>query len=320
MASARRPGGLELARAVDAFLVHLAAERGLARNTLDAYARDLARLAAHLERAGVAEPAAIRPEHLRRFAEALDAEGLAPASRARTLVAARRFVRHLLAQGVVARDPAEGLLAPRQARRLPRVLRAPETEALLAAAAADGILGLRDRAMLEVLYGAGLRVSELVGLPLAGLDRRAGFLRVRGKGGRERIVPLGEPALAALETWLGEGRPQLARRAARTSDAVFLSNRGAAMTRQNFFTRLRQLARRAGLPSERVSPHVLRHSFATDLLEGGADLRAVQAMLGHADLATTQIYTHVSRQRLRDTVERHHPRGAGRPSAGRGRR
>lgn len=315
MASApRRRGGLELARAVDGFLTHLAAERGLARNTLDAYARDLARLAAHLERAGVGDPAAIRPEHLRRFAEALDAEGLAPASRSRTLVAARRFGRHLVARGVLARDPAEGLLAPRQTRRLPRVLRAPETEALLAAAAGEGVLGLRDRAMLEVLYGAGLRVSELVGLPLAGLDRRAGFLRVRGKGGRERIVPLGEPALAALDAWLAEGRPRLARRARRSADAVFLSSRGAAMSRQNFFARLRQLARLANLPAERVSPHVLRHSFATDLLEGGADLRAVQAMLGHADLATTQIYTHVSRQRLRDTVERHHPRGARRPA------
>jgi integrase/recombinase XerD len=319
-ARGRSRASLELARAVDGFLVHLAAERGLARNTLDAYARDLARLVSHLERSGVSEPAALRPEHLRRFAEALDAEGLAPASRARVLVTARRFARHLLAHGVLARDPAEGLQAPRQARRLPRVLRAPETEALLAAAAGEGVLGLRDRAMLEVLYGAGLRVSELVGLPLAGLDRRAGFVRVRGKGGRERIVPLGEPALAALDAWLAEGRPVLARRAARRCDAVFLSSRGAAMSRQNFFVRLRQLARRADLPAARVSPHVLRHSFATDLLEGGADLRAVQAMLGHADLATTQIYTHVSRQRLRDTIERHHPRGAGRSPSGPGRR
>jgi integrase/recombinase XerD len=316
---ARRPGGLEWARAVDAFLVHLAAERGLARNTLAAYARDLARLVAHLERSGVREPQALRAEHLRGFAQALADAGLAPASRARTLVAARRFARHLLARGVLARDPAEGLQAPRQTRRLPRVLRPAETEALLAAAADDGVLALRDRAMLEVLYGAGLRVSELVGLPLAGVDRRAGFLRVRGKGGRERIVPLGEPALAALDAWLAEGRPKLVRRSGRGTDALFLSRRGTAMTRQNFFARLRQLARRAGLPAERVSPHVLRHSFATDLLEGGADLRAVQAMLGHADLATTQIYTHVSRQRLRDTVERHHPRGAGGRSAAAGR-
>jgi integrase/recombinase XerD len=314
-AGRRSAGSLELARAVDGFLAHLAAERGLARNTLDAYARDLARLVAHLEAEGVSEPGGIRPAHLWHFAEALEAEGLAPSSRARTLVAARRFGRHLLARGLLARDPGEGLHAPRMDQRLPRVLRPAERDALMAAAEPGDALALRDRAMLEMLYGAGLRVSELVGLPLSGVDRRAGLVRVRGKGGRERIVPLGEPALAALETWLAEGRPSLARRARGSgrraaTDTVFLSSRGTAMTRQNFFVRLRSLALRAGLEPGRVSPHVLRHSFATDLLEGGADLRAVQAMLGHADLATTQIYTHVSRRRLRETVEERHPRGA----------
>jgi len=304
---------VELAAAIDRFLAFVVVERGLARNTAEAYARDLARLAAHLEASGVSAPEAIAPAHLRSFAE-----GLAPASRARALVAARRFGRHLLARGVLTRDPSEGLLAPRPGRRLPRVLHASETAALLAGTPAEGPLGLRDRAMLEMLYAAGLRVSELVGLPLAAVDRRAGMVRVAGKGGRTRIVPLGEPALAALEAWLAAGRPAFAgrrpsgRRTRGASEAVFLSQRGAAMTRQNFFVRLRGLARQAGIPSERVSPHVLRHSFATDLLEGGADLRAVQAMLGHADLATTQIYTHVSRERLRDTVERRHPRGAGR--------
>jgi integrase/recombinase XerD len=166
--------------------------------------------------------------------------------------------------------------------------------------------------MMEVLYGAGLRVSELVGLPLAGVDRRAGLLRVVGKGDRERMVPLGEPALEALEAYLAEGRPALVKSTAPATDAIFLSRRGGPMTRQNFFVRVRQLALRAGIPSDRVSPHVLRHAFATDLLDGGADLRAVQSMLGHADLATTQIYTHVSRARLRETVERRHPRGRGR--------
>ena len=306
---------VELTASIDRFLSHVVVERGLARNTVEAYARDLARLAGHLERSGVATPEAIRPAHLRSFAEALAADGLAPASRVRSLVAARRFARHLVARGVLASDPSEGLLAPRLGRRLPRVLQAAEIEALLAATPAAGALGLRDRAMLEMLYAAGLRVSELVGLPLGAVDRRSGLVRVVGKGGRTRIVPLGEPALAALEAWLADGRPAFTRpRAPRSgrsaSDAVFLSQRGAAMTRQNFFVRLRALARQVGIPAERVSPHVLRHSFATDLLEGGADLRAVQAMLGHADLATTQIYTHVSRQRLRETVERRHPRGA----------
>lgn len=304
--------GVAIAAAIDRFLTHLAVERGLARNTLDAYARDLARLAAHLEAEGVASPEDVKPAHWRSFAAALEAEGLAAASRTRTLVAARRFGLHLVARGLVERDPAEGLRAPPRSQRLPRVLRPDETEALLAAAGeGEGAYATRDRAMLEVLYGAGLRVSELVALPLGALDRRAGLVRVLGKGGRERIVPLGEPALAAIEGWLVEGRPAWSRRGRGHSDAVFLTARGAGMTRQNFFARLRQLARRAGIPSERVSPHVIRHSFATDLLSGGADLRSVQAMLGHADLATTQIYTHVSRDRLRDTVETHHPRGAG---------
>jgi integrase/recombinase XerD len=304
------PPDAPVAVAVDAFLAHAAVERGLARNTLAAYARDLARFAEHLETQGVSRAGAIAPAHLRSFAAVLEREGLAPRSRARTLVAVRRFGRHLVGRGVLARDPAEGLAAPRLGRPLPRVLRLDEIEALLAAAAGEGPLASRDRAMLEVLYGAGLRVSELVGLPLGGVDRRAGLLRVLGKGRRERIVPLGEPALRALEDYLAAARPRLMRRGRRVTDAVFLSQQGGPMTRQNFFARLRGLARRASLPRERVSPHVLRQSFATDLLEGGADLRAVQAMLGHADLATTQIYTHVSRRRLRETVEARHPRGA----------
>jgi integrase/recombinase XerD len=196
------------------------------------------------------------------------------------------------------------------------VLRSDESLALIEAAGDDVPLGLRDRAMLEVLYGAGLRVSELVGLSLGAVDRRAGLLRVVGKGNKERIVPLGEPALEALDLYLAEARPVLERAAARKDDAVFLSRRGRRMTRQNFFQRLRGIARRAGISSDRVSPHVLRHAFATDLLEGGADLRAVQSMLGHADLSTTQVYTHVSRARLRETVEERHPRGAGRVRRG----
>jgi integrase/recombinase XerD len=202
------------------------------------------------------------------------------------------------------------VLSPRLPRALPKGLRPDESAALLAAANGEDPLARRDRAMLEVLYGAGLRVSELVGLPRSALDARAGLLRVLGKGRRERIVPLGEPALEALARYLADARPALAARGRRPSEALFLSRRGAAMSRQNFFERLRGHAVRAGIPRERVSPHVLRHAFATDLLEGGADLRAVQAMLGHADLATTQIYTHVSRKRLRELVDAHHPRGA----------
>jgi len=308
---------LDWAEAVDAFLDHARVERGLSRHTVEAYARDLARFAEYAEERRVAGPARATRAHVTGFAEHLERRGLGARSRARALSAVRRLFRHLGSQGWLAADPTRDVRAPRAARPLPRVLRPDETEALLAATEGEGVLVLRDRAMLELLYACGLRVSELVALPLSSLDRRAGVLRVRGKGERERLVPVGAPALAALEAWLGEGRPALLRPGGRPEpEAVFLSTRGRAMTRQNFFARLRALARRAGLPSERVSPHVLRHAFATDLLEGGADLRAVQSMLGHADLSTTQIYTHVSRARLRDTVEARHPRGGARRRRG----
>ena len=301
---------VSLDAAVDGFLQHAALERGLAARTLEAYGRDLARFVRFAAEQGVADVAALERRHLTGFLESLAAGGLAPRSRARMLVATRRFVRFLLATGRIARDPSEGVLSPRLPRALPKLLRPEESAALIAAAAGDDPLALRDRAMLEVLYGGGLRVSELVGLPRTAVDARAGLLRVFGKGRRERIVPIGEPALDALARYLEAGRPALARAARRPSEALFLSRRGTAMSRQNFFERLRGHAVRAGIPRERVSPHVLRHAFATDLLEGGADLRAVQAMLGHADLATTQIYTHVSRGRLRELVDAHHPRGA----------
>jgi integrase/recombinase XerD len=304
----------ELDAARDAFLTHVRVERGLAPRTVEAYGRDLARLVEFLGRRGVRRTNELRRAHVTDFLEGLAREGLGARSRARALVATRRFVRHLQASGRLQGDPLQGVGAPRMEQRLPRLLRAEEMEALLGATSDASPFDLRDRAMLEVLYGAGLRVSELVGLPLGAIDRRRGVIRVVGKGRRERIVPLGEPAVAALDAYLERGRPLLQRARGRRSDAVFLSRRGAAMSRQNFFVRLREVAARAGVPRSRVSPHVLRHAFATDLLEGGADLRAVQAMLGHADLSTTQIYTHVSRARLRETVERRHPRGERRAS------
>ena len=304
-----------VAAAVDAFLAAAAVEHGLSAHTLEAYGRDLARFGEHLAAQGVRRPADVARAHVSSFLVRLEADGLGGRSRARALVAVRRLIRHWQREGWLPADPLQGVPTPRAQHPLPRVLRPEETAALIDAADVATPIGLRDRAMLEVLYGCGLRVSELVSLPLAALDRRVGILRVTGKGRKERIVPAGEAALAALDAWLERGRPALARAARRAPDAVFLSNRGAPMTRQNFFDRLGALALRAGVPRERVSPHVLRHAFATDLLEGGADLRAVQSMLGHADLATTQIYTHVTRSRLRDTVERHHPRGAGRRGA-----
>lgn len=305
--SARRERAI--ARSVEAFLAHAAVERNLSPRTVEAYGRDLRRFAGWLEGEGVHGLSALSRAHVSGFVQWLEREGLSPRSRTRALVAVRRLVQHGARTGECRTDPLDGVEAPRFGKPLPRTLRPDETQALLAATDPDDPLGCRDRAMLEVLYGAGLRVSELVSLPLSGLDRRAGLVRVMGKGRKERIVPLGEPALEAVERYLADARPRLAQAAARTSDAVFLSRRGSAMTRQNFFDRLRRIAQAAGIPRERVSPHVLRHAFASDLLEGGADLRAVQTMLGHADLSTTEIYTHVSRGRLRETVERRHPRG-----------
>ena len=308
MSRARPP---ELARALDEFLAHASVERGLSPRTIEAYGRDLRRFIEFLTGKGVLGSGDIRREHLVGFSVALEGRKLGARSRARAMVATRRWLRHMGSLGALDADPTDALIHPRFDRPLPRILRPDETLALIDATNPATPLGLRDRAMLEVLYGAGLRVSELISLPLGGYERRSGLLRVRGKGSKERIVPVGAPAVDALEDYLENGRPVLVKAAKTPSEAVFLSRRGTEMTRQNFFLRLRGIARVAGVPVDRVSPHVLRHAFATDLLEGGADLRAVQSMLGHADLSTTQIYTHVSQRRLRSTVEGKHPRGRG---------
>ena len=301
----------ELAAVVDGFLGHASVEQGLARNTIDAYAQDLAGFTGFLSDAGVTNLAALQREHISSFVHALERRGQGARTRARVLVAVRRLLLYAQTEKLLDHDPMEGVDSPRVSVPLPRTLRPDETEALLAATDTETPLGVRDRAMLEVLYGAGLRVTELVGLPLSGLDARSGLLRVTGKGGKERVVPLGETALQAVARYLDEARETLLGDRPETH-ALFLTRRGSSMTRQNFFALIRKLALAAGIPTERVSPHVLRHAFATDLLNGGADLRSIQAMLGHSDLSTTQIYTHVSRARLRDTVDERHPRG-GRP-------
>jgi len=307
--SGRRARTLDALR--DAYLVHVKVERGLSPATVSAYANDLARLGASLAGQGVGLVADVRRTHVVRFLHELDDAGLAPRTRQRMLSAVRRMFAFAQSEGWLTEDPLEGISAVRAPRSLPKVL-VPEETARLIGVCDDGTpLGLRDRAMLEILYGAGLRVSELVGLPLASVDRRGGLLRVIGKGRKERWVPIGETALEALEDYLEGGRPALLQRHGGRSAAVFVTRRGGPMTRQNFFALIRKRALQADLPTDKVSPHVLRHAFATDLLEGGADLRAIQAMLGHADLATTEIYTHVSRGRLRETVEARHPRGSG---------
>ncbi len=295
----------------DRFLMRLSVEEGLSPRTVEAYANDLRHLRGHLAACGVTSVEAAERRDLRALAGYLDDRGLAASSRTRVLVSVRRLLRFAEEQGLIGADPIEALEAPKRSRTLPRIVRPDETAALIEAARGDEPLALRDVAMLEILYGAGLRVTELVTLPLSAIDRRAGLLRVVGKGRKERIVPLGDRAGQALTRYLEQARPILLGTRPDRAHAVFLTRRGTAMTRQNFFARLRGHARKAGIAQDRVSPHVLRHAFATDLLEGGADLRAIQSMLGHSDLSTTEVYTHVSRKRLRETVETRHPRGSG---------
>ena len=285
---------------VEGFLALLAATR--APRTVDAYRRDLDDLAARLGK----PLAALATEDLERYLAELRAEGRSPATIARRTAAARSFFRHLVLLGRRDDNPAAAVALPRKARRLPRTLSPSEAERLIDAAVGTTPRALRDRALVELLYGAGLRVGELVGLGKADVDLEQRLVRATGKGSKERIVPLGRPAAEALRRYLARGRPYLDRR---RRPELFLNAQGGGLTRAGVFLVLRRLADKAGLDPERVHPHLLRHSFATHLLEGGADLRAVQEMLGHADISTTQIYTHVDREYLRTVHKQFHPRG-----------
>ena len=289
-------------RLVDRYLEALALERGLSRNTVDAYRRDLARLGADLQEDGV-ELAAATQENVAAHLRKLRRGDAAPRSIARALVAIRSFFGHLVESGDRADNPAVNLSPPKLWQRLPEALSEPQIEALLALPVVSEPLGLRDKAMLELLYATGLRVSELVGLKLAQLRLEVGFLVAFGKGEKERVVPVGEVAESWLKRYLAEVRPELAKG---RHEMVFVNARGAGMTRQGFWKILGAYGRACGVPD--LHPHVLRHSFATHLLEHGVDLRAVQMMLGHADISTTQIYTHIHQQRLRGLYDRFHPR------------
>lgn len=290
---------------VDEYLTALAAERGASRHTRDAYARDLRRYLDFLEDQGIRTLAAIRPPHLHAFLGHLREEGLTERSAARALSAVRGWHRFLLAAGRAREDPAELIRRPRAVRRLPGVVSLAEVERLLGAPDTHRPAGLRNRAMLEVLYATGLRVSELTGLALGAVNLTAGFVRAVGKGDRERVIPVGREALRWLREYLERGRPALLK--GRESPALFVGRRGAPLSRQACWALLKRCARQAGI-GRAISPHTLRHSFATHLLERGADLRAVQMMLGHADLGTTQIYTHVARAHLKAVHRRFHPR------------
>lgn len=287
-----------------AFLNYVQVERGLAANTLAAYRRDLEKFAAFCQQRKLALGRVDRGAVVD-FLGWLYRNGLDSRSVARTLVTLRNFFRFLRQENVVRHNPTEHIESPRLWKRLPKFLTLEEVEGLLATPDDTTPLGVRDRAMLEVLYATGLRVSELVNLKVSDVQLEAGVLRCLGKGNKERVVPLGRKATAAVETYLREARPRLTRR--RSSQHLFVSRRGTGMTRQNFWRLLRAWGRSAGVRT-RLSPHVLRHSFATHLLERGADLRSVQLLLGHADISTTQIYTHVAQERLKQVYRSHHPR------------
>jgi integrase/recombinase XerD len=297
---------------VERFLDHLTVERGLSGNTIDAYRRDLARYERFLRERGVNDPIRAGEPEISAFVGRLSSSEYLPgkpyraSSVARALAAVRSFHRFLVREGDAEADPAEGVLRPKVPRTLPRPLSIDEVSTLVSAPPDDGTpVALRDRAMLETLYGAGLRISELVGLDVDHIDLEDGSVRAVGKGSRERIVPLGRYATAALDAYLVRGRPSLVR--PRTRGALFLNQRGGRLTRQGCTNIVKAMARRAGI-RKRVTPHMLRHSFATHLLEGGADVRVVQELLGHASVATTQIYTLVTRDHLRDVYFDAHPR------------
>jgi integrase/recombinase XerD len=299
-----RPAARLREEPVQAWLDHLRVERGLAANTLVAYARDLQAFAAFAAARGK-RPLELGRAEVTAFVASLRQRGLSARSQARHVFSLRGFFGFAVREGLIERDPSETVTAPRAFRGLPRYLRPAQVEALLRAPDTKTPVGLRDRAVLEVLYATGLRASELTGLALDGLDLELGVVRVFGKGGKERLVPLGSEARRWLRRYLDEVRPAFAEE--RAGRLVFLSQRGGRLSAMGLWGLVRRHAVAAGV--ERVlTPHVLRHSFATHLLERGADLRALQAMLGHSDISTTEIYTHVSRERLRQIYDKLHPR------------
>ncbi|GAA4508326.1 site-specific tyrosine recombinase XerD [Brevibacterium yomogidense] len=303
-----------LLRPVEDYLAHIELERGLSRNTVDAYARDLARYLTWLIDRDIAHLSEVTEEDLLAFRAAIDAEGLAASSQARIGVAVRRLHDHLLGEGQTDGDPAAALSPPRQTERLPSALTVAQVESILATTAGEDPVQRRAAALLELLYATGARISEAVGIDLDDFDLDRGTVRLYGKGAKERLVPVGSHARAALETWTVRSRPHFASRQSKTTGArqpgragaVFLNQRGGRLSRQSAWAIVGRAAEAAGVPH--VTPHTLRHSFATHLLEGGADIRVVQELLGHASVVTTQIYTRVTVQTLREVYASSHPR------------
>lgn len=289
---------------LDEFCDTLWLEDGLSRNTLDSYRSDLNQFSLWLEKKYGKSP--IEADHAMLLDFLAHQSGMKASTTSRELSSLKRFFQFALVRGKVPRDPTLNIESPKLARGLPKSLTEADVETLLAAPDIDDAVGLRDRAMLEVLYASGLRVTELVNLKIVQLSLDMGVVRVMGKGSKERLVPLGEEALDWVDRYMKSKRPELL--GARTSDHIFVTARGSAMSRQAFWYRIKHHALRAGI-TKPLSPHTLRHAFATHLLNHGADLRVVQILLGHADISTTQIYTHVARERLKALHAKHHPRG-----------
>jgi integrase/recombinase XerD len=293
-------------RHIDGYLNFLAVEKGVSLNTLEAYSRDLNRYAAFAEEAGASDIRDISSDTIISFLGDLKGGGLATTSMNRSLAAIRGFYRYLLAEEIIDENPVASIELAKVWMHLPDTLNREEMALLLKQPGIKTPLALRDTAMLELLYATGVRVSELVSLGMGNIHWQAGYLIVVGKGNKERIVPNGQTALNCLNRYVAEGRKKLA--GGRPSNTLFLNRSGEGLTRQGFWKIIKKYVRKAGL-NKKVYPHTFRHSFATHLLEGGADLRSVQVMLGHADISTTQIYTHVTRERLREIHRKYHPRG-----------
>lgn len=287
----------------DQFINHLRVERGLADNTIQSYSRDLIRFFQFLERRGLS-PLHVTQDYIMDYMSTLQGI-LSVRSSARNLSALKMFFRFLVSDGKIKSSPARLLGAPKLPHRLPRVLSPQEVNLLLSQPDPSNHRGQRDKAMMELLYATGLRVSELVGLKISNINLEAGYVRMVGKGSKERMVPTGTKSLDALKDYLSGGRVTLLKK--HTSSYVFLNSRGRPITRQGFWKIIKRYGIKAGIKKE-ITPHGLRHSFASHLLEGGADLRSVQIMLGHADISTTQIYTHITRERLKQIHEKYHPR------------
>jgi integrase/recombinase XerD len=288
---------------LDQFMGQLKVEKGLAKNTIEAYNRDLIGFFSFLREHHLT-PTKVTQEHLVTFIEQKRTQ-LSARSLARCLVSLRMFYRFLVSEGQISLNPARLLGIPKLYQHLPHVLNRDEVETILAQPDQKTPMGSRDKAMLEVLYATGLRASEVIGLKISDLNLEAGYLRTIGKGSKERIIPMGSQAIESLKHYISDARASLLKKG--TSSYLFLSNRGGRLTRQGLWKILKKNALKAGV-AKTITPHTLRHSFATHLLEGGADLRSVQVMLGHADISTTQIYTHVARERLKEVHEKYHPR------------